>query len=203
MSSGTARSLPRIDPARVYVLGHSLGGYASPRIAMRDGKLAGLILLAGLARPVEDAALQQTDYIAHLKGEPGAPEQARLNQLKAEVALVKKLDPKSDNPPIALGLPTTWWLNVKGYDPPAAAKKLGIPILVLQGERDFQVTMQDFSLWKSALATTKTTFHSYPTLNDLFISGDGKGSPAEYHGPGNLSPAVVDDIAAWLSTPKH
>ena len=118
---------------------------------------------------------------------------------------MKKLDPKADNPPILLGLPTAWWLNVKGYDPGAEAKRLGIPMLVLQGERDFQVTMKDFALWKSTQGWARTTlrFHSYPALNDLFIKGEGKGSPAEYHNPGNVAPEVLDDIASWLSSQKH
>ena len=198
------RAQPGIDPARIYVLGHSLGGYAAPKIAARDGKLAGIILLAGLARPVEDAALEQTEYVAHLKGDPSPQEQGRLDQLKAEVGKVKKLDPKaSDNPAIALGLPVDYWLNLKGYDAPAAARKLNIPVLVLQGERDFQVTMKDFGLWKSGLSgRSDVTFHSYPALNDLFIAGEGKGSPAEYHTEGNVAPVVVDDIAAWLSSQK-
>src|ERR1700728_1918500 len=33
------RKQPEVDPTRIYVLGHSLGGYASPRIAARDRKL--------------------------------------------------------------------------------------------------------------------------------------------------------------------
>jgi dienelactone hydrolase len=198
------RKQPEVDPARIYVLGHSLGGYASPRIAARDRKLAGLILLAGAARPVEDLAYDQTEYVAHLKGEPAAPELARLNQLKAEVDKVRALNPKADNPPILLGLPTEWWVNVKGYDPVAEAKKLGLPMLVMQGERDFQVTMKDFALWKSALsARPGVTFKSYPALNDLFITGQGKGSPAEYHNQGNVAPEVLDDIAGWLSSQKH
>jgi dienelactone hydrolase len=198
------RKQPEIDPNRIYVLGHSLGGYASPRIATRDRGLAGLIVMAGPARPVEDVAFDQTDYLAHMKGEPGPNEQARLNQLKAEVDKVKKLDTGGDNPPILLGLPTGWWLNVKGYDPAAEAKRLGIPMLILQGERDFQVSMKDFALWKSTLgASGKVTFHSYPSLNNLFIAGEGKGSPAEYHNPGNVAPEVVDDIAHWLSGQKH
>jgi dienelactone hydrolase len=197
------RKQPEVDPNRIYVLGHSLGGYASPRIAARDRGLAGLIVMAGPARPVEDVAFDQTDYLAHMKGEPNPSEQARLNQLRAEVDKVRKLDSKGDNPPILLGLPTGWWLNLKGYDPGAEAKRLGIPMLVMQGERDFQVTMKDFALWKSDLGgSSKVTFRSYPTLNNLFVTGEGKGSPAEYHNPGNVAPEAVDDIARWLSGQK-
>jgi len=198
------RDQPQIDPARIYLLAHSLGGYASPRIAARDRKLAGLIVMAAPARPIEDVAFDQTDYVAHLRGEPGSNEQARLNQLKAEVDRVKKLDPKQENPPVLLGLPVAWWLNLKGYSPAMEAKQLGIPMLVMQGERDFQVTMKDFSLWKSELgARNNVTFHSYPSLNDLFMKGEGKGSPAEYHIPGNVAPEVLDDIAAWLAIQNH
>ena len=194
------RKQAEIDPNRVFLLGHSLGGYAGPRIVARDRKIAGLILLAAPARPIEDVAFGQTDYVAHLKGDPPAGEQARLDQLKLDVTKVKKLDPKADNPPILLGLPAQWWLNVKGYDPTAEAKRLGLPMLALQGERDFQVTMQDFAMWKSALGSSgKAAFHSYPELNDLFIKGQGRGSPAEYHNPGNVAPEVLDDIVNWLA----
>jgi dienelactone hydrolase len=203
-AAGLLRKQPEIDPARIYLLGHSLGGYASPLIAARDRKLAGLILMAAPARPIEDVAFDQTDYVAHLRGEPSSTEQARLNQLRAEVDRVKSLDPKGDNPPVLLGLPVAWWLNLKGYAPALEAKRLGIPILVLQGERDFQVTMKDFGLWKSALGDRKSvTFRSYPSLNNLFMKGEGKGSPAEYHVPGNVAPEVLDDIATWLSTQNH
>lgn len=64
------RKQPEIDPSRIFVLGHSLGGYASPRIAARDRQLAGLIVMAGPARPIEDVAFDQTDYVMHLNGEP-------------------------------------------------------------------------------------------------------------------------------------
>jgi uncharacterized protein len=194
------RGQPEIDGRSIFVLGHSLGGYASPRIAARDGKLAGVILFAAPARPIEDVSYEQTEYLAHLNGEPPANIQDRLNSMKGEVDRVKKLAPSGDGPDILLGLPTAWWLNVKDYNPATEAKRLGIPILVLQGERDFQVTMRDFELWKSTLAgTANVTFHSYPALNDLFIAGQGKSSPAEYHNPGNVSPQVLDDISAWLS----
>ncbi len=43
---------PGIDPKQIYVLGHSQGGMAAPRIGEQDPNLAGLIVLAGPGRPI-------------------------------------------------------------------------------------------------------------------------------------------------------
>ena len=74
-----------------------------------------------------------------------------LADLRAEVLKVRNLDPHKSNPPVLMGLPLAYLIDLKGYDP-LTAKNLKIPMLFLQGERDFQVTMQDFNLWKSAMA---------------------------------------------------
>jgi uncharacterized protein len=197
------RRQPEIDANRIFVLGHSLGGYASPRIAAQDGKLAGLIFLAANARPIEDVALEQNDYVAHLNGGPSEQEQERLESLKAEVAKVKGLEPGKANPPVVMGLPVSYLLDLKGYDAAAQAKKLALPMLFLQGERDFQVTMTDFGIWKSALSERKdATFRSYPKLNHLFMTGEQKSSPAEYRYPENVDPEVIGDIAGWVLARK-
>jgi dienelactone hydrolase len=188
------RSEPGVDPKRVFLLGHSLGGYLAPRIAARDKKLGGIVLLAANARPIEDMALEQNTYAASLNGPPTAEGQKRLASLRAEVAKVKALAPGKVNPPIVMGLPAAYLLDLKGYDAVAAAKALSLPLLVLQGERDFQTTMTDFNLWKRMGATAK----SYPALNHLFIAGQGKSSPAEYRAPGNVAPEVISDIATWI-----
>src|SRR5947209_10282757 len=78
------RTEPEVDPKRVYVLGHSLGGYEAPRIAEEDGKLAGLVILAGNVRPIEDLAVDQAEYLG-AKGQ-------QLDNIKAIQAKVKKLD---------------------------------------------------------------------------------------------------------------
>jgi dienelactone hydrolase len=193
------RAQPGVNPARVFLLGHSLGGYLAPRIAARDGKLAGLVFLAANARPIEDVALEQNAYVVRLMGTPSPEAQKRLDSLKAEVAKVKKLEPGKPNPPVVMGLPAAYLLDLKKYDAPAQARQISAPLLVLQGGRDFQVTMTDYGLWRSALAgSANVTFHSYPALNHLFISGDAKGTPAEYRVPGNVAPEVISDIAAWI-----
>ena len=43
------------------------------------------------------------------------------------------------------------------------------------------------------------TIKNYPTLNHLFMAGEGKATPAEYERPGQVAPFVIDDIAAWLT----
>src|SRR5262249_38483116 len=128
-----ARTLPEVDPARVFVLGHSLGGYVAPRIAAQDGKLAGVVVLAGNVRALEDLILEQSEYLG-VSGD-------RLNAVKAEIAKVKQLGSGKDEPAALLGLPASYFLDLKDYNPAKAASQLRLPLVILQGERDYQVTL--------------------------------------------------------------
>jgi uncharacterized protein len=167
------RTVPEIDPARVFVLGHSQGGYMAPRIAAADPKLAGLIILAGNVRPLEELIKEQYLYLGEVP--PTSP----------------------------LPVPAAYMQDLKDYNPATMAGKQTVPLLILQGERDYQVTMKDFALWKAALAARKNvTFHSYPKLNHLFVPGEGKSMPAEYQQAGHVDPQVVEDISGWIKSPQ-
>lgn len=186
------RAQPEVDPKRVYALGHALGGYVGPRIAEEDGKLAGLIIFAGNVRPLEDLLVDQAEYLG--------TSPARLAEIKELVARIKKLEPADEDAPPILNMQVSYLLDLKGYDPTAKAKGLQIRMLILQGERDFQVTMKDFDLWKAALGSRKdVTLKSYPALNHLFIAGEGKSTEEEYLKPGHVAPEVIEDIAKWVS----
>ena len=182
------RQQPEVLPTRVFLVAHSLGGYAMPRIAARDGKLAGAILLAANARPIEDVVLDQNETAARQRANDPAA-RLRMEQLKAEVAKVKALIT-----PAALGLPAAYWRDLQNYHPAQEARRLPFPMLFLQGEQDTQVTMRDFDIWKSALASQKNAqFQSYPDLNHLFQSGDLRV-------PGNVASEVIERIATWITT---
>ena len=197
------RTQPEVDPNRVFVLGHSLGGYAIPRIAKQDRKLAGAIVLAGNARHIEDIGIAQAEAMIAAKGGATGDEEKRLAQMKQEAVQVRSLAAGKQHPDILMGLPAEYFLYLKGYDAVAEAGHLGIPMLFLQGDRDFQVTMTDFGMWKAGLSGTKgITLHDYPTLNHLFMSGDGPSLPAEYQRGGNVSLTVIEDVAAFI-TKKH
>ena len=194
------RANPKVDRARVFVLGHSLGAMLVPRIGAADPSLAGLIVMAGPARSLEDAILEQTRYIAMADGTISPDEQSQIDAAAKVSARVKALTPDDAKSAAAIfGAPASYWLDLRGYDPPSAAKALTQPLLVLQGERDYQVTMAEFEKWKASLAGHRAvTFHTYPSLNHLFIAGTGKSVPAEYQTPGHVAEPVVTDIAAWI-----
>jgi hypothetical protein len=191
LAAALLRQQPEVNPNKVFAIGHGLGGYLLPRIAEEDGKLAGLIFLAANARPLEDVIVDQA-IDAKITG-------PQLDTIKSLAAKVKKLDAADQDAPPILGMQVSYLLDLKGYDAPALAKTVGTPLLVLQGERDFQVTMKDFALWKaSAQARKDVLMRSYPALNHLFVAGEGKSTEAEYKKPGHVAQDVVDDIAKWV-----
>ena len=100
-------------------------------------------------------------------------------------------------------MPASYWLDLRGYDPPEAAKAIDKPMLLLQGERDYQVTMAEFERWKTALDDRDdVTLKSYRTLNHLFMPGTGPGNPQEYAIASHVAEEVVRDIAEWIAGVK-
>jgi fermentation-respiration switch protein FrsA (DUF1100 family) len=191
-----------IDPGRVFVAGHSLGGTLGPRIAQADPGLAGLIILAGSTRPYEDLILEQNAYNFALDGPLSARDEAQLETVRAVVRRIKSFTTNDLDLPVApLGSPPGYWLDLNAYDSAATARTLRLPILILQGARDYQVTTVDFDGWKRGLAAqTNVSFKLYPNLNHLFMTGTGKSTPMEYEEPGHVDEPVINDIAAWVQT---
>ncbi|MCL2825013.1 MAG: alpha/beta fold hydrolase [Polyangiaceae bacterium] len=201
------RAHPRVDSNRIFVLGHSQGGNLAPRIAKENPGVAGIITLAGQTRPIAELFLEQTLHFVAL--EPLNP------ALLVQVAKARQFKKQCENPDLrpddVLEAPGggeitgAYFLYQRGYDAPATALSLGIPVLVLQGERDYQVTMKDFDGWKRGLnQSSVATFITYPSLNHLLVSGKGKSTPVEYEQIGHVDEKVVSDIANWvLSVPRR
>jgi dienelactone hydrolase len=200
------RKHKEIDGRRIFVVGHSLGALMAPRIGSRDPSLAGLVLLAGNARPLEDLIVEQITYIYSLKGDLSDKDKEALDKIKKQAARVK--DPKlaADTPAaeLPLGVAAPYWLELRSYDQRATAARLKQTLFIVQGERDYQVTMADFEAWKKALASRRNvTFRSYPKLNHLFMEGENKAKPAEYEKAGHVARELVDDLAAWIKSQNN
>ena len=192
---------PEIDSRRVFLLGHSLGATMAPRIASSDPRIAGIIVMAGAVTPIEQLALDQVETIAAREHAPAEMAQKQIAALETEVKEIESPELKPGTMVKFLGaeIPSSYWLNLRGYHPDRVAATLHIPILVLQGGRDYQVTPSEFALWKKALAGHKNvTFDLFPDLNHLFISGTGPSTPSEYFKPGHVAEPAIAEIAKWI-----
>jgi fermentation-respiration switch protein FrsA (DUF1100 family) len=192
------RGRPEVDADRVFLLGHSLGGILAPEIARRDGSLAGVTVLAASARPFFQVLTSQLEYIASLEADPDSPGRAQLDSLLTTVRRMEAGEIPDDE--AVLGAPAPYWREVAAVDPVAVASGLSVPLLVLQGGRDYQSTVEDFELWVEALQD-RPGFESklYPGLNHLFGPGSGMATPEEYvSGPNYVDPEVIRDLVDWV-----
>ena len=195
--------MPEINKKQIYVLGHSLGGMLAPRIAAIDPQVAGIIVMAGTARPIEKVVIDQIQYIASLTSAQTPENQKQIEKAEAIAAQVESQSLKPDATVDFFGspIPGSYFLDLRNYDPAKVAAGLKIPILVLQGGRDYQVTTADFDIWKKELANDpRATFKFYPSYTHLFNAGAGSGppSPQDYAVPGNVEEDVINDIAHWI-----
>lgn len=193
-------SNPQFKEYKIILLGHSFGAFMLPRIANKTQNVDKIILMAGNARPLDKLIYEQCEYLYKLTTDEEAKKE--LIKTKEDVAKLRskgfKLNPSQTDLP--LGLSYYYWNSLFNYDPLKEVKKVKIPMLVLQGERDYQVTMKDFDLWKKTLKTNKkASLISYPKLNHLFIAGEKISEPGEYTIKGNVDLNVINDISNFLN----
>lgn len=195
------KKAPGIDPRRIFVAGHGLGGMLAPRIAAADPSIAGLVIMAGGVRPLDVSIIEQLQYLADADGIISDAERRSLEDARATMDAVAKLTaPDVEAGVVLAGAPAAYWLDLRGYDPPRVAAGLKQRILVLQGARDYQVSLADYDRWKSALGgRTTAAFRLYDSLNHIFLPGEGRSLPAEYYQPGRIPSEVFVDMAEFIN----
>jgi dienelactone hydrolase len=200
------RQRPEVISDRVYMLGHSLGGCLAPTIGKLDEKLAGMVILSGSLRPIEDVILDQLEYIASLPGDNQAAAKKTLGEASEEIERFRQGKSAADAK--LLGVPIAYWKDLDSYlgkGGEAAIRDYRGPVLILGGGRDYQITRKDFELWQSILkGHENVTLRWIADANHLFAEGKGMGTPAEYMGRAkHVSLLVVKGIAEWIKTGKY
>jgi fermentation-respiration switch protein FrsA (DUF1100 family) len=140
-----------------------------------------------------------------LDGKINPEERKSLAEIQRQVQMIKSPSLKKETPhnQLPFNSPAGYWLDLRGYQPAAQARAITQPLLILQGQRDYQVTMADFEGWKKELGDkSNVEYKLYPDLNHLFITGKEKCRPEEYLIPGHVADEVIDDIIAWVKKVK-
>ncbi|MNO52916.1 Primary amine oxidase precursor [compost metagenome] len=198
-----------IDPAQIFVAGHSQGGFVMPMVVDndKDHAIAGAVLLSAPSSKFTTALIeQQKELVNRVKhaGLDSTPYEKQAAQWTALASIVD--DPKYtvDNIPDQFPLqPAYWWFEQKNYVPTDLAKKQTLPLLILQGENDWQITMNQYKGWQNALADHKNVeFKSYPKVNHTLAAYNEVSIGSEYYQPYNVSKEIIDDIAEWIKKTK-
>ena len=192
----------RIDPNRIYVLGHSLGGNAIPAIAGKlkqsPVKARGYIMMAASPRPLDVLMREQYDFLYSLLPEITEEQQAEKDALFAELDRLRDPDSMTEDDTVA-GVYASYWKWLAAYDVVQAAEEITEPVLVLQGEEDYQVTMTDFSMWQEAFrGKGNWKLISYPGLTHLFMPGQKSEGSAAYTREARVDEQVIQDIAGFM-----
>lgn len=195
---------PTVDPRRIFLLGHSLGGTYAPLIAEHAPKLAGVIFLAAATESLGQALARQVRYLATLPGAVGKAARAELPDVEREAAQIDDVSSlERDNPGTALigGVGPAYYLSELRYNEVATARALPQPLLFLQGDRDYQVTVtNDLDVWLRGLQGRKAvTVEQFPKADHLFLNGSGRPTPLDYTKAGEVAPAVIAAIANWIA----
>lgn len=212
------RGRPEIDARKIGFIGHSEGGLVGPLAAVKDPKIAFVVMMAGPGVPGLELITAQRAAINTAAGMTSAV-QAR-NQLAAQEMDRAVLDAKDMDqarqeatriltgvgmsPAAAIAqavqVATPWYRYFLAYDPRPTLKELRVPVLAINGDKDLQViASQNLPAIREALKDNRDAeVVELPGLNHLFQTAR-TGLPSEYGKiEETMSPAALDLITDWI-----
>lgn len=199
------RETPRIDPARIFVLGGSLGGFAAPRIAQRDRGIAGLIMVSSPSGTRLEAHIRNAERMFESTDNP---DEALLRRFKtrqraramARVALAAGVAPSLD-----LRARSAYHRDLAEYRPELVARDLPVPLLILHGGLDELLDPEEVMGWiRSLRGRDDVTFRMYPYHVHMLYDSIEEAAWQEMFGPDprprvHVGPAAISDITNWIA----
>jgi dienelactone hydrolase len=194
-----AATQPEVDSARLFLLGHSLGGTMAPYIAQRYPKLKGVILLAAGARPIDQIIAEQIRFQLKHEGKSEAEIQEALKNQEERIAEMRK----APSTQVFNGIPAGYMRDWLARDPAKLLRASSIPTLVLQGGSDLQVSVADYELLKAAIAgKPNSEARLFPNLTHLFSVAPLNQTFDDIRKPAHVDPEVTSTIAEWIKKLK-
>jgi uncharacterized protein len=185
--------------SKVILIGHSEGAELVLQAANRGAPVAGIVMLSGAGRPIgvvlreqlsrqlspEDVVKWDSAFARYLRGEPTGDVNPALSSLLV---------------PMNRKFMQTW---VK-YDPAAEIARVRVPVLIVQGALDIQVSEADARALKAAQPAAKLVV--IPLANHVFRAAENTDRMTQlklYTDPTipivpELTPAITD----WIKSLK-
>lgn len=180
-----------IDPRRVGLIGHSYGGDIAPMVAADDPAIAAVVLLAAGARSFRETMRYQHRY--RIENDPTIPPAEREAALAAAMRQ-QDLNVKAST--------EAWRRSIQDRDPLPTARRLRMPVLILQGSTDRAVDPEEARMLEEAIRSggnTRVERRLFPGVNHHF-QHDPIGATDGYARlpTQDLAPEVLGALCSWL-----
>jgi dienelactone hydrolase len=182
------RARPEIDTARIALVGHSEGGVIAPLVAESDPSVRALVLMAAPASPGRAIVRSQQHYLVDTV--------AKLSGARRDSVLAR-YETATDS--ISAAVPWMQWFLE--HDPSAVARRVRVPVLILQGNADHQVPASEAEKLAAAFRSggnRRVTVRTFPETNHLFVTDTIGGFSYEKLPSLAVRKDVLGAIADWL-----
>jgi pimeloyl-ACP methyl ester carboxylesterase len=182
----------------VWLLGHSEGALIALTAGQEPDGICGVVLVSGAGRRLSDVIREQ------LRSNPAnAPVLDSAMQALDSLDRGQHVDVTNINPallPLFRPQVQDFLIDMFRHDPAKLAASLKLPLLIVQGERDLQVSVGDAKAL--AAAQPKARLVLVPAMNHVLkdvASDDRAANMATYADPSlPVDPAAVDAIAGFV-----
>lgn len=202
------RTRSEIDPDRVSVVGHSQGAEFIPVLLAADPMLGSGVMIAGPYRPIDEIIEAQLDFTIQLIEQQGVTEEQAM-ALPAVASLVETVDGikairAGGQEPVAGTSAGFWnsWFDLHDRTLSAAAE-MNQPLLVLNGQMDWNVPVTEAEQWRTYLESIGATFQVETpacvthALNCVQGTDPLKITAADIGR--HIDPGVIDSIASFIN----
>jgi len=208
-----------IDPQQVFLLGHSEGGIFAPIIATENSDLEGVVLLAAPAHSLDWVIRKQIEWLNRDMGKSEDEVQTALAQEDQYLDFVRNSTGDWSDYTFEQLVEAMPWLTQEKYievkmlslpwlrqhfqhDPLKTIEEVTCPVLIVQGEKDYQVPEGEADLLSSALAeagNTDVTVDLIPDLNHLMRHHPEEPNLTYRHLDEPVDPRVTEEITTWIA----
>jgi pimeloyl-ACP methyl ester carboxylesterase len=216
-----------VDPKRIGLVGHSEGGLIAPMAAARSHDVAFIVLMAGTGVPGDEVLMSQNGVgTEQVKKNPALEDKRKATQeifdilkqptptadaaAKVRAVMMKMAEVKALPASSVAGfvdaqiqtMTTPWFRRFIAIDPRDALKKVTVPVLALNGERDVQVSatqnLPEIAAALKAAHNRDVTVEALPGLNHLFQHCQ-TCAPTEYGVlEETFAPVALEKIGDWI-----
>ena len=205
LAADMLRQDKRINPDHIYIVGHSMGAMLAPRIDAEGGNFKGLIMMAGTLRTLEEVLIDQTETAVNGMGKfLQLLVRKKVENLKNSfVGLYDLSDEEAKKKKVGGGTTLYYFKEMGEHKASDYLKNTDKPMLIMQGEKDFQVKKGvDFAGYQELLGDrANVTFRLYEGLNHAFvpyITEDITKANKEFSVERHIGEEVIGDIANWI-----